>query len=97
MERIEYEYIYFDTLKEDHVDPKLPITLENQALDFSFWDLTDIISLKKKEPRAGKRKQIVDSDNEKDDKLVSHIKQCLNKEHIIKWYEFSWFFITKHH
>jgi hypothetical protein len=79
MERIEYEYIYFDTLKEDHVDPKLPVTLENLALDFSFWDITDVISLKKKDPRDGKRKEIVDSDNEKDDKLVSNQKPSLRK------------------
>lgn len=68
MERIEYEYMYFDTLKEDHVDPKKPLCLENQSLDFSFCDLTDVVSLKKKEPRAGKRKQIIDSDNEEEKK-----------------------------
>jgi hypothetical protein len=68
MERIEYEYIYHDTLKLDHIDPKQPATIENQSLDFSFCDLTDVVSLKKKEPRAGKRKPIQDSDNEEEDK-----------------------------
>ena len=68
MERLEYDYMYYDTLKEEHKDPKLSICLENKALDFSFCDLTDVVSLKKKEPRAGKRKPIQDSDNEEEDK-----------------------------
>lgn len=61
---MEYDYMYFPTLKDDHKDPKLPVTIENQSLDFSFCELTDVVSLKKKEPRAGKRKPIQDSDNE---------------------------------
>jgi hypothetical protein len=60
--------MYYDTLKLDHVDPKQDVTIENDSLDFSFWDLTDVVSLKKKEPRSGKRKAIHDSDNEEEDK-----------------------------
>lgn len=65
---MEYDYMHYDTLKLDHVDPKQPLWLENQSLDFSFCELSDVVSLKKKEPRAGKRKPIPDSDNEEEDK-----------------------------
>ena len=58
--------MYYDTLKLDHVDPKQPLCIENESLDFSFCDLTDVVSLKKKEQRAGKRKPIQDSDTEED-------------------------------
>jgi hypothetical protein len=36
MEKVEYEYMYYDTLKLDHVDPKQDVTIENDSLDFSF-------------------------------------------------------------
>lgn len=60
--------MYYDTLKIDHVDPKQPLILENKSLDFSFCELSDVVSLKKKDPRSGTRKPIVDSDNEEEDK-----------------------------
>lgn len=68
MEKVEYEYMYYDTLKLDHVDPKQDLVIENDSIDFSFWDITDVVSLKKKEPRAGNRKPIHDSDNEEEEK-----------------------------
>lgn len=49
--------------------------VENQSLDFSFCDLTDVISLKSKEPRAGKRKPIIGSEAEGEEKN----KQDLSK------------------
>ena len=71
---IEYDYIYFDTLKLDHVDPKQPLKIENQSLDFSFCDITDIASLKTKEPRAGKRLPIHDSENEEEKANEKQVK-----------------------
>jgi hypothetical protein len=71
---IEYDYVYFDTLKLDHIDPKQPMVLENQSLDFSFCDITDVISLKKKEPRAGKRLPIHDSENEDEKSNEKQVK-----------------------
>eukprot|EP00344_Euplotes_crassus_P001764 CAMPEP_0197001358 /NCGR_PEP_ID=MMETSP1380-20130617/6072_1 /TAXON_ID=5936 /ORGANISM="Euplotes crassus, Strain CT5" /LENGTH=338 /DNA_ID=CAMNT_0042418989 /DNA_START=15 /DNA_END=1031 /DNA_ORIENTATION=- len=70
------------TLKLDHVDPKQEIILENKSLDFSFCDMTDITDLKKKEPRAGKRKPIQDSDNEEEEnnKTAQLNKQLLAQE-----------------
>lgn len=70
------------TLKLDHVDPKQHIIVENKSLDFSFCDLGDIADLKKKEPRAGKRKPIQDSDNEEEEinKTAQLNKQLLQQE-----------------
>jgi len=65
---MEYEYMYYDTLKLDHVDPKQPIVIENDSLDFSFCDLQDVISLKSKDPRSGKRIPPQNSENEEEEK-----------------------------
>ena len=56
-----------ESKQERYTNPRDKLLVENQSLDFSFWDLADVVSLKKKEPRAGKRKPIQDSDNEEDD------------------------------
>lgn len=42
--------------------------VEGGALDFSFLELTSVIDLRKKEPRAGKRKPIEETENDEDDK-----------------------------
>jgi len=42
------------TVKLDHCDPKVEVTVEVEKLDFSFTNLEDVESLKMKEPRAGK-------------------------------------------
>lgn len=63
---IEYDYIKFDTQKLDHLDPKQPLKIENKSIDFSFCDITDVLSLKSKEPRSGKRLPIHDSENEEE-------------------------------
>lgn len=70
MEKVEYEYMFYDTLKIDHVDPKQDLVIENDSIDYSFCDLTDVVSLKKKDPRAGMKYVNVahDSDNEEEDK-----------------------------
>jgi len=56
-----------ETVGDRYVNPQQDLIIENLSLDFSFCDLTDVVSLKKKEPRAGRRKPIQDSDNEDDD------------------------------
>lgn len=56
------------TVLPDHKDPKQAITVESEKLDFSFTNLEDIESLKMKEPRAGKRKAIIEPTDEEEDK-----------------------------
>lgn len=57
-----------ETVKLDHCDPKVEVTVEVEKLDFSFTNLEDVESLKMKEPRAGKWKPIIEPTDEEEDK-----------------------------
>ena len=56
------------TLKKTTSDVKEPVTVAGNPLDFSFLEIKDIVSLRKKDPRAGKRKPIEESVDEEEDK-----------------------------
>ena len=59
-------------------------TVSDKPLDFSFLKLTEVAQLRKEQSRSGKRKAIVESDEEDDVKKVSYtFKQssiCLQNE-----------------
>lgn len=64
-----------DTVKMEHIDPKLKVTCETGKLDFSFTKLEKIEDLKMKEPRDGKRKPIEEPTDEQDEANQKQLEQ----------------------